>query len=157
VDADVVAAQRIDTVQRLITEVRRFRADQGLKPGQKVPARLSGVDEADIANQLTAIRAIARLEEPADGFTASASLEVGGVHVELDTSGTIDVAAERKRLAKDLAAAEKELAQCDGKLNNPAFVDKAPAQVVDKIKARREAAVVDIARVAARLDALPEG
>jgi valyl-tRNA synthetase len=157
VDADAVAAQRIDTVQRLITEVRRFRADQGLRPGQKVPARLSGVDEADIAGQLAAIRAIARLEEPADGFTASASLEVGGVHVELDTSGTIDVAAERKRLAKDLAAAEKELAQCDGKLNNPSFVDKAPAPVVDKIKARREAAVADIARVSARLDALPEG
>ncbi|EWM13051.1 valine--tRNA ligase [Kutzneria sp. 744] len=157
VDADDVAARRIDTVQKLITEVRRFRADQGLKPGQKVPARLSGVDEADIAGQLAAIRAIARLEEPSDGFAASASLEVGGVHVELDTSGTIDVAAERKRLAKDLAAAEKELAQCDGKLNNPAFVDKAPAQVVDKIKARREAAVADIARVSARLDALPEG
>ncbi|MEV6604751.1 valine--tRNA ligase [Kutzneria sp. NPDC051319] len=157
VDADGVAARRIDTVQKLITEVRRFRADQGLKPGQKVPARLSGVDEADIAGQLAAIRAIARLEEPSDGFAASASLEVGGVHVELDTSGTIDVAAERKRLAKDLAAAEKELAQCDGKLNNPAFVDKAPAQVVDKIKARREAAVADIARVSARLDALPEG
>ncbi|MFC0547663.1 valine--tRNA ligase [Kutzneria chonburiensis] len=154
---DAVAAQRIDTVQRLITEVRRFRADQGLRPGQKVPARLSGVDEADIVGQLSAIRAIARLEEPADGFTASASLDVVGVHVELDTSGTIDVAAERKRLAKDLAAAEKELAQCDGKLNNQAFVDKAPAQVVDKIKARREAAVADIARVSARLDALPEG
>jgi len=156
-EADAVAARRIDTVQRLITEVRRFRADQGLRPGQKVPARLSGVDEADIAGQLASIRAIARLEEPADGFAASASLEVGGVHVELDTSGTIDVAAERKRLAKDLAAAEKELAQCDGKLNNQAFVDKAPAPVVDKIKARREAAVADIARVSARLDALPEG
>ena len=122
-----------------------------------MPARLSGVDEADIAGQLAAIRTIARLEEPADGFAASASLEIGGVLVELDTSGTIDVAAERKRLAKDLAAAEKELAQCDGKLNNPAFVDKAPAPVVDKIKARREAAVADIARVTARLDALPEG
>jgi valyl-tRNA synthetase len=154
---DEVAARRIDTVQRLVTEVRRFRADQGLKPGQKVPARLSGVDEADIAGHLASIRSLARLEEPADGFAASASLEIGGVLVELDTSGTIDVAAERKRLAKDLAAAEKELAQCDGKLNNPAFVDKAPAQVVDKIKARREAAVADIARVNARLDALPEG
>ena len=156
-EADTVAARRIDTVQRLVTEVRRFRADQGLKPGQKVPARLSGVDEADIAGQLASVRSLARLDEPGDGFTASASLEVGGVLVELDTSGTIDVAAERKRLAKDLAVAEKELAQCDGKLNNPAFVDKAPAPVVDKIKTRREAAVADIARITARLDALPEG
>ncbi|AHH94959.1 valine--tRNA ligase [Kutzneria albida] len=161
VPTDTVAARRIESVQKLVTEVRRFRSDQGLKPGQRVAARLSGVDGADIAGHLGAVRSLARLTEPEDSFTASASLEValagGLVLVELDTSGTIDVVAERRRLAKDLSAAEKELAQCDGKLNNPAFVDKAPAQVVDKIKVRREAAVADIARITARLDALPEG
>ena len=48
------------------------------------------------------------------------------VPVALDLSGTIDVAAERKRLAKDLAAAEKEKAQANGKLGNEAFLAKAP-------------------------------
>jgi valyl-tRNA synthetase len=68
----------------------------------------------------------------------------------------IDVAAERKRLAKDLAAAEKELAQCDAKLGNPNFVDKAPEDVVAKITARRDAATAEITRITAQLASLPK-
>jgi valyl-tRNA synthetase len=77
------------------------------------------------------------------------------VHVELDTSGAIDVAAERARLGRDLAAAQKELDAADKKLGNPKFVDKAPAAVVHGIRARRVAAAADIERVTARLTALP--
>ena len=42
---DPVAAQRVADMQKLITEVRRFRSDQGLNDRQRVPARLSGVDD----------------------------------------------------------------------------------------------------------------
>ncbi|WP_370935600.1 valine--tRNA ligase [Amycolatopsis sp. cg13] len=155
--ADSVADARIADVQKLITEIRRFRADQGLKPGQKVAARLAG--EAFPAGHEAGIRSLVRLTEPEDGFSVSASLEValagGVVTVELDTSGTIDVAAERKRLEKDLGAARKELAQTEGKLGNEAFIAKAPEQVIEKIKVRRETAVADIGRIEARLAALP--
>ncbi|MFF0145038.1 valyl-tRNA synthetase [Amycolatopsis sulphurea] len=155
--ADPAAAARISDVQKLVTEIRRFRADQGLKPGQKVVARLAG--EALPAGHEDAIRSLVRLTPPDDGFAVSASLEValagGVVTVELDTSGTIDVAAERKRLQKDLGAAQKELAQTEGKLGNESFIAKAPAPVIEKIKVRRETAVADIARIEARLAALP--
>ncbi len=77
--------------------------------------------------------------------------------VELDLSGTVDVAAERKRLSKDLSVAEKELAQCEAKLTNPKFTDKAPEDVVAKIRTRRETAAADIERITARLAALPQG
>ena len=82
------------------------------------------------------------------------ALSSGAVHVELDTSGAIDVAAERARLGRDLAAAQKELDAADKKLGNPKFVEKAPLPVVDGIRARREAAVADVERVTARLAAL---
>ena len=154
--ADAAATRRVEGVQKLVTEVRRFRSDQGVKPGQRVPARLSGVDAAGLAAHTGAVAALARLEAPGEEFTASASIEValpdGHVHVELDLSGTVDVAAERKRLAKDLAAAEKELAGCDAKLGNPNFTDKAPAEVVDKIKTRRDVAAAEITRLTARLE-----
>ena len=78
-------------------------------------------------------------------------LPVAGATVALDLSGTIDVAAERKRLAKDLAAAEKEKAQADAKLGNEAFLAKAPDQVVDKIRARLAKAEADIDRIQAQL------
>ncbi|MGY6654934.1 valine--tRNA ligase [Amycolatopsis sp. TRM77291] len=157
--ADPVADKRIADVQKLVTEVRRFRADQGLKPSQKVAARLSGEGFAEITGHDEPIRALVRLTQPEDGFAPSASLEVGlsagVVTVELDLSGTIDVAAERKRLQKDLGAAEKELAQAEAKLGNQAFIDKAPEPVIGKIRARKETAVADIERINARLATLP--
>jgi valyl-tRNA synthetase len=81
---------------------------------------------------------------------------VAGVEVALDLSGAIDVAAERKRLAKDLAAAEKEKAQATAKLGNEAFLAKAPDQVVEKIRTRLAKADEDIARIQAQLDRLPQ-
>ena len=75
--------------------------------------------------------------------------------VELDTSGTVDVAAERRRLEKDLAAAEKELAQTTAKLGNEGFLAKAPDQVVEKIRGRQATAEADIARIREQLERLP--
>lgn len=159
-ELDPVAAQRITDVQKLVTEVRRFRSDQGLADRQKVPARLAGVDDAQLSDQLAVVRSLAWLTEPGDGFTPSASVEVrlarGTVMVEVDTSGTVDVAAERRRLSKDLAAAEKELATTTAKLQNPAFVDKAPAAVVTKIRDRQQLAREETERISARLAGLAE-
>ncbi|OLT41581.1 valine--tRNA ligase [Saccharomonospora sp. CUA-673] len=157
--ADTTAEARIADVQKLVTEVRRFRSDQGLNPGQKVATRLSGAAMDALSAHEDAIRSLAKLTVPGDDFAATASIEValadGTVTVEVDTSGTIDVAAERKRLQKDLATAEKELKQTDGKLGNQAFLDKAPADVVEKIRVRRDTAAADIERITARLESLP--
>jgi valyl-tRNA synthetase len=156
--ADPLATQRITDMQRLITEVRRFRSDQGLNDRQRVPAKVIGIDETGLTAQLPAIAALAWLTEPADGFTPSAAVEVrltgGTVLVELDTSSTVDVAAERKRLEKDLAAAQKELAQTAGKLGNDAFLAKAPDAVVEKIRARQQLATEEVERITARLGGL---
>ncbi len=156
--ADETAAARIAAAQRLITEIRRFRNDQGLKPKQRVVARLAGMADADLAAQEPAVRELARLDEPEDGFRPSAGIELrvpgATVLVELDTSGAIDVEAERARLNKDLAAVEKELEQCDRKLDNPQFTERAPAEVVDQMRTRRETALTDIDRLHARLAGL---
>jgi valyl-tRNA synthetase len=76
------------------------------------------------------------------------------VTVELDTSGTVDVAAERRRLEKDLAAAEKELKGTTAKLDNEAFLAKAPADVVDKIRDRQQVAREEVDRINTRLASL---
>ncbi|MFD5791125.1 valine--tRNA ligase [Streptomyces sp. NPDC127037] len=152
---DEAAEKEIELVQQVVTEVRRFRSDQGLQPGQKVPARLELTGTA-LAPHEAAIRQVLRLQPEGDGFAATASLPVAGATVSLDLSGTIDVAAERKRLAKDLAAAEKEKAQAEGKLGNEAFLAKAPDNVVDKIKGRLAKAEADIERISGQLAALPQ-
>ncbi|MEC4014851.1 valine--tRNA ligase [Streptomyces sp. H27-D2] len=153
---DQPAEREIALVQQVITEVRRFRADQGLQPGQKVPAELDLSGTALAAHE-AAIRQLLRLQPAGDGFQATASLPVAGATVALDLSGTIDIPAERKRLQKDLAAAEKDKAQATAKLGNEAFLAKAPDDVKDKIRARLAKADADIARITAQLEALPQG
>ncbi|RKS77300.1 valyl-tRNA synthetase [Actinomadura pelletieri DSM 43383] len=151
-DAEVV----VESLQRLVTEVRRFRADQGLKPGQKVAAVLEWGDSPLAAHE-QGVRALLRLTEPGDAFSATASLPVEGVTVRLDTAGAIDVAAERRRLEKDLAAARKEVEQVGRKLGNEAFMAKAPEAVVAKNRDRLAHAEADIRRLESQLTALPTG
>jgi valyl-tRNA synthetase len=155
ISLDALAAQRITDMQKLVTEIRRFRSDQGLADRQKVPARLAGVDDCDLSTQVAAVTSLAWLTAPGPDFRASVSLEVrlsgGTVVVELDTSGTIDVAAERRRLEKDLAAAQKELASTAAKLASADFLAKAPEQIVTKIRDRQRLAEEETERINARL------
>ncbi|GAB3160523.1 valine--tRNA ligase [Microbispora hainanensis] len=151
---DPAAEEEISSLQNLVTEVRRFRSDQGLKPGQRVAARLSLSGTALAAHE-GAIRVLLRLDEPTDTFNPTARLTVGTVVVEIDTAGAIDVAAERKRLEKDLAVARKEQAQVTAKLGNEQFMAKAPEDVVAKVRRRAEQAAEDISRLEAQLAALP--
>ncbi|MEV8396514.1 valine--tRNA ligase [Streptomyces niveus] len=152
---DQAAEREIEHLQQVVTEVRRFRADQGLQPGQKVPGRLD-LSATPLAAHETAIRQLLRLQEEGDAFQATATLPVAGATVALDLSGTIDVPAERKRLTKDRDAAEKEKQQATAKLGNEAFLAKAPDNVVDKIRGRLAKAEADIERLTAQLAALPE-
>ncbi|WP_297851082.1 valine--tRNA ligase [uncultured Corynebacterium sp.] len=158
-EVDETAQRRIQDAIALITELRRFRSDQGVKPSQKVPARLDFA-KADLAGQEDMIRSIARLEVPGEDFEASASIEVRlaetTLDAALDTSGTVDVAAERKRLEKELAAANKELETTGKQLGNENFLANAPAEVVEKIRERQKVAQEEVERVTARLTALPE-
>jgi valyl-tRNA synthetase len=148
---DPAAEAEVGSVMRLVTEIRRFRSDQGLRPGQRVPARLAGIAATPLAGHKESIRSLLRLTAPEDGFAASAALTVEGVTVEIDLAGTVDLAAERARLDKDLAAARKDAGAMTAKLGNPAFTGKAPADVVAKSRERLAAAEADIARLEGRL------
>jgi len=152
--ADPGAEAEVASMMRLVTEIRRFRSDQGLRPSQRVAARLAGIAGTPLAGHEERIRSLLRLDPPADGFTASASLEVEGIIAELDVAGVIDVAAERRRMEKDLAAARAEAEQAERKLGNAEFTAKAPAAVVAKTRQRLEVAQADIARLEQRLAVL---
>jgi valyl-tRNA synthetase len=140
----------VKTLQEVITEVRRFRNDQGVKPSQKIPGRF--VASAEIAKYSSAMSFVLRLES--GEFTPSASLDIAGVKVELDLTGSIDVVAERARLEKDLLAAQKDLKTAEVKLGNQGFMAKAPAEVVVEIKERLANTTADIERITAALSGL---
>jgi valyl-tRNA synthetase len=142
----------VEQLKDLITEIRRFRNDQGIKTSAKIGANLIGLES--LSNYEAAIRFVCRIE-PISG-SASAGIEVGKVKVEFDLTGAIDVVAERARLTKDLATAEKDRATAKVKLENEGFMAKAPIEVVQEIRERLAETSADIESITALLAALPK-
>ena len=147
---DKKSEKLVAELQKVITEVRRFRNDQGVKPSQRIPARF--IAPADVIEYADAMAFLLKLE--LTDFTPSASVEIGSIKVELDMSGAVDVVAERARLEKDLATAQKDLKTAEVKLGNEGFMAKAPADVVAEIKERLAITTSDIERITAQLAAL---
>jgi len=153
--ADPDAEKQIAAVQDLVTEIRRFRADQGVPPSKKVSARIATDGSVlGLADYVGQVATLTRLTLGDDDFTAAAALTMPGARVELDLSGAVDVEAERARLSKDLAAAKGEIDAANAKLANEAFLAKAPEPVVAKIRARLATGEADVARISAALEAL---
>ncbi len=149
---DKKAEALIAQLQEIITEVRRFRNDQGIKTSLKIPGRI--VATGDIAQYASAVAFVVRME--LSEITPSAKCEAAGVTIEFDLTGSIDVVAERARLEKDLATATKDKQTAEVKLNNQGFMAKAPENVVVEIRERLEKTTADIERINAALSALPQ-
>jgi len=149
---DKKAENLVSKLQEIITEVRRFRNDQGIKTSLKIPGRI--VASGDIADYASAVAFVVRME--LGDITPSAKCEAAGVIIEFDLTGSIDVVAERTRLEKDLATAAKDKQTAEVKLNNQGFMAKAPENVVVEIRERLEKTTADIERITSALAALPQ-
>ena len=154
-ESDATAKRKVEDLKLLITEIRRFRNDQGVKNSARVGAKISGLRERDLAEFEESLRFLVRLDPPSESFTPSGRVEVGSFNVEFDLTGSVDVAAERARLSKDLAVIEKDLATAKVKLENDNFMAKAPLSVVDEIRARHDHCLSEIERITSLLAALP--
>ena len=144
-----------EDMKRLITEIRRFRSEQGIKTSARIKADIQGMSGA-LAQYEDSIRFLVRLDKQDSTFKQSAKIEVGTFTVAFDLSGAIDVKAERARLTKDLAAVEKDRETAKVKLENENFMAKAPMDVVASIKERLEFCDSEMVRIKSLLDSLPK-
>jgi valyl-tRNA synthetase len=157
---DLVVEGEIGWVVDLITAIRSVRVEMNIPPATLLPLVLAN------ASAETAIRAkhwsefIQRLARVADISFADAApqsavqLVVRGEVAALPLKGVIDLAAERARLAKEMAKADADIARVDVKLGNPNFVSRAPEEVVEDEKEKREEAQARKAKIAEALERL---
>ncbi|GMV69611.1 MAG: valine--tRNA ligase [Pseudomonadota bacterium] len=133
-------------VMGFILGIRRIRGEMDIAPGRPLPVCLQDAGDED-RRRLAAYRPyldkLARLESvaflsPDEPLPEAALAILGDLKIAVPLAGLIDVAAERQRLAKQVERTEKELAGLTGRLENPAFVERAPAAVVEKERARAE-------------------
>ncbi len=131
----------------LVTGIRSVRQEMNVPAGAKVKLLVvgAGLDTGTrVEAHLPALTRLARLESvdysdvvPKD----SAQLVIGEATFVLPLAGVIDIFVERARLAKEVDKLDDEIDKIDKKLNNPQFVSKAPEEVIEEQKQRREEAV----------------
>jgi valyl-tRNA synthetase len=151
---DLKSIELVEKLQEIVTEIRRFRADQGIKTTAKIVAKFTGLEKAGLADYEAALRFIVKCEMGEGNFTAK--VEVANVVIEFDLTGAIDLVAERARLSKDLITAQKDRDTAKIKLDNEGFMAKAPMEVVTEIRARLQETTADIERLTALLEKLPK-
>jgi valyl-tRNA synthetase len=151
---DTAAEAEVERLQAVVTEVRRFRSEQQVRPGAKLPAVVRG-DDTFVAAYAPLLASLAKLELADAAGDGWSTVTASSVEVSFDLSGAVDVAAERARLTKAIAAHEAEAAKLSGKLGNESFTGKAPAAVVAETRQRLADAEGELARLRELLAALP--
>jgi len=152
------AEAEIGWVIDLVTAIRSVRAEMNITAA--IPLVLAGASAESGARAerwAEFIKRLARVSEISSAATApqgSVQLIVRGETAALPLKGVIDVAAERARLTKEMQKADADIARVDAKLNNPNFMARAPEEVVEEEKERREEAVARKAKIAEALEGL---
>ena len=142
------AVKKMQTVQGITKEIRTIRAQFNVPPGLKIKALLAAKDEAElsVARQYEGyIKLMAKLDELQSGADLSkpkqtATATYGNIAIYVPLTGLIDFDKEKKRLEKDIAAAQANIASRQARLAQENFIKNAPQEQIDKTKAELAAA-----------------
>jgi valyl-tRNA synthetase len=146
---DDAAEAEIGWIVELVSEIRSLRAEMNLGAAE-ISLVLVGADEAvrtralrwqDTLQKLARLSGVAFAESPPK---SSAQLLVRGTLAALPLEGVIDLAAEAKRLDKEIERHDAEAKKLDAKLSNEGFLAKAEEEVIDEHRERRETALARI-------------
>ena len=141
---DIAAVAKTDWLMSVILGVRRIRGEMNIAPGKPLPVLLQNgtdTDKAYVSDNLVYLQKLARLESITwlaadEAAPESAIALVGELQILIPMAGLIDKTAELARLDKEILRIKNDLPRVESKLNNPAFVDKAPEEVLNKERSK---------------------
>ncbi len=158
-DVDTDAERELGWVQQFVLGVRQIRGEMDIAPGKPLTVLLKSASADDVALLQAHRPLVARManietvQVLADGEDAppSATALHGEMRIHVPMAGLIDVSKELDRLARQLERSQTDLARTKAKLENPKFVDRAPAEVVATERERAEEHAQTIARLEAQI------
>jgi valyl-tRNA synthetase len=159
---DATSDQTVTLLKRMVDALRNLRSEMNLSPAQRVPLLASGDATALVAfapylqalARLSEVQVVADVDAAAQGAAAPIKV-VDDFRLLLKIE--VDVAAERERLAKEIARLENEMRKAEGKLGNASFVERAPAAVVAQEKERLAGFGATLSQVRKQYERLPAG
>jgi valyl-tRNA synthetase len=163
-ETDNTAVADIEWLKQFILGVRQIRGEMDIPPGKPLPVILENASEADVrrANEhASLLQRVGRVESVTllgDGEEppAAATALLDQLRLLVPMKGIIDVDAERKRLGKQLEKLRTDLDRARAKLDNPNFVNNAPANVVTQEKQRAAEFERQAAQLSEQLEKLDE-
>ncbi len=158
--SDTSAEAEIGWLVDLVTAIRSVRAEMNIPPATLFPLVLAGATSemksraerwGDVIKRLARVADISFAEKAPEG---SIQLLVRGEVAALPLKGVIDLAAEKTRLDKELARAEADIKRIDAKLGNADFMARAPEEVVDEQREKREEAATRMTKILEAIERL---
>ena len=151
------AKAEVEMIIEFTSKVRAAKNELGIAPGTMLVANVSSASTAltsVVSSNSAIVSRLSRISEfsyetptPGPAF----HIGVGADNVILPLDGVIDIAAEKARLTKALEASTKEAKSLQGRLGNPAFVEKAKPEAVEKARADYAGHTVEAERLTAAL------
>lgn len=143
---DLQAESEMELLMEVTKAIRHIRSEMNVPPGRKAEVLVVAPDtgtRASVVEHVKYIEGLASaelniLESMPVAPEQAAHAVTRGIEIFVPLKGLIDVDKETARLKKELASLEKDLARVKGKLGNAGFLSKAPAEVVEKEKAKEE-------------------
>ena len=156
---DPAAREEIDWLVRLVSEIRAARTELNVPPGARLSLHVrdaSGETAERLARQGAVLARLARVDAVAGDAPAGGALQivVDEATFVLPLGDVVDLDAERARLTKAIAAAEKERDALAGRLGNASFVERAKPEAVEKARADHADKMTEAARLHAALGRL---
>jgi valyl-tRNA synthetase len=141
---DPAAITQVNWVMNFLLGVRRIRGEMNIAPGKPLPVLLqngSTFDQNWVSDYQMYLLKLGRLESIKwlgndEVPPESAIALIGEMKILIPMAGLIDRDAELARLEKEIQKIKNELPRIEAKLSNPAFADKAPAEVINKEKTK---------------------
>ncbi|NMF96292.1 valine--tRNA ligase [Aromatoleum toluolicum] len=156
---DEAAEAKITELKAIVGTCRNLRSEMGISPAQRMPLVAAG-DAAALEIYAPYLAGLARLSgvEIVEDIGADelAPVSVSGAF-KLMLRVEIDIAAERERVAKEIARLEGEIGKANGKLGNASFVERAPAAVVQQERDRLDGFVATLEKLRPQLEKLNRG
>jgi len=130
----------IDWLKRIVIAIRTIRSEMGISPAKRIPVIFNKGDDKDKAcvnhfeDYIKTLAKVDDIQWSKDGkdLSTTATNVINQLEIHIPLEGLIDKQAELARLNKEINKLQKEQEKSANKLENPSYVEKAPADVVKK-------------------------